>query len=91
MQVSQVTENDGRMCVQLINLLKHGKWDLSGGDITAHAHTVAWVHRLAQELAIQLKQSTSSTTPPAPLGVPNAIQGMRVKSQGKLKPTKKKK
>lgn len=77
MKVSEVSPADGRLCGQLLNLLKHGRWDLSGADITAHGETVRWVQYLAHQMAEQLKAASA----------PSATQGMKIKSAGPL-PTK---
>ncbi len=75
MKVSEVSQIDGRMCAQLINLLKHGKWELSGPDISAHADTVKWVHGLAGAMAQQLNPQGNPPT-----------GGFRVKAAGPLPP-----
>lgn len=79
MQVSEVTSQDGRMCAQLLNLLKAGKWELSGPDISAHAHTVLWVQQIAQKMAEQLQVTTKTTA----MEKPTANQ-MRIKKMGPL-------
>jgi hypothetical protein len=78
MKVSEVNNNDGKLCAQLINLLKHGKWELTGPDITAHADTVRWVHSLASLMAEQL--SPGITKKPE-ASAPVAPQ-MRIKAMG---------
>lgn len=69
MDVNNVNNTDGRMCAQLINMLKAGTWELSGPDIMAHTETVRWVHELASKLATALRpapaSAPSSPSPPA--------------------------
>lgn len=55
MKVEQVTIEDGKMCAQLINLLKNGRWDLSGSDAEALVETKKWLQGVAAQLAQQLK------------------------------------
>jgi hypothetical protein len=78
MKLSEVSVEDGKKCAQLINLLKAGRWELSGPDIAAHSETVRWVHALAGSMAEQLKGSSSAST-------------MKVKSVGSLPVASKKK
>lgn len=71
MDIRQVSKIDGRMCAQLINLLKAGKWELSGPDIVAHMETTRWVHELASKMAEQLKAAaTPEVSAPPPIPVP---------------------
>lgn len=79
MKVSEVTNDDGRFCAQLLNLLAHGQWKLSGPDISAHSATVKWVHDLARLLAEQLKSKAPSPVPASDQG-----GGFKVKSMGPL-------
>ena len=79
MKLQQVTNEDGRMCAQLLNLLKSGRWDLSGADAEAFVATRKWVQALAGELATNLKSAASSSGPakaksptPAPVAAPVA-------------------
>lgn len=78
MKVSEVSSQDGRMCAQLLNLLKAGKWELSGPDIAAHAATLQWVQRLAQDMGSQLNP-------------PKATEGIKIKSSGPISGSTKKK
>lgn len=78
MKLTEVSNTDGRMCAQLLNLLKLGRWDLSGQDINAHGETVRWVHALATQMAHILKPAEPAT----PAG------GFKVKSAGPLGPAK---
>lgn len=86
MQVSNVTTDDGKKCAQLINLLRTGKWELSGPDIMAHSETVRWVVQLAQSMGEQMKKNS----PPSEVQQPVA-QPMRVKAMGSIGSSMKKK
>lgn len=82
MKLQDVTNADGRMCAQLLNLLKAGRWDLSGQDITAHGETVKWVHALAMQMAQHLSPSSNK---PQTAPVPSKPAGqMRVKQIGSI-------
>lgn len=72
MEITKVSSQDGKCCLQLLNLLKLGKWELSGPDIAAHAETVAWVKYLANTMAESVKP------------VKPAADTMKVKSVGQL-------
>lgn len=85
MKLSDVSNLDVRMCVQLLNLLKAGRWELSGPDIAAHADTVRWV----QSVATQIGESVKGSAPK----VPDTTPGFTVKNMGPIagpKPRKKK-
>jgi hypothetical protein len=73
MRLQQVTNEDGRMCAQLLNLISKGRWDLSGADAEALVATRRWVQTLASQMAAQLKSPPQSAEP-AP-----AAGGMRIK------------
>lgn len=75
MKLSEVSGQDGKMCVQLINLLKVGKWELSGADITAHTETMKWVYSLANEMSEHLKGKGKETSP---------ADGFKVKAMGPM-------
>jgi len=79
MQVSQVSNQDGRMCAQLINLLNRGKWELSGPDIHAHAETVRWVQHVAGLMAADLKGKSAEEK-----AAPAATTPMKIKKMGSL-------
>lgn len=66
MDIRDVSKIDGRMCAQLINILKEGTWSLSGPDIVAHMETTRWVHELASKMAEQLKAGPAAPPPPPP-------------------------
>lgn len=77
MDVSKVSMADGKACAQLLNLLRSGKWELSGADATVYVDTVRWVHGLATSMAAQLKD-----TSPVPASGTSSLPpgGMKVKS-----------
>lgn len=86
MKVSQVTKDDGRACAYLLNFLKQGRWDLNGSEAEELVKVKAWVGFLANSMASELK---SSVTPPAPEApAPSPAAGFKVKSMGKLPPSK---
>lgn len=85
MKLSEVTNEDGKMCAQLINLIKSGRWDLSGSDAEALVKTKQWLQSVALQMASQLKSSQEAPVikqPEAPI---------KIKSSGKLPASKKKK
>jgi hypothetical protein len=85
MEITKVTKEDGTMCAQLLNLLKQGKWDLSGPEVTATARTIDWVNHIALLMAKDLKASGTVSAPSsAPPSPPPPPGGMKVKSMGKL-------
>lgn len=76
MRVTEVTNDDGRMCAQLLNLIKSGRWDLSGSEAEALVATKRWLQQLAGLMAEQLKPSAK------PIAAPAAEAPMRIKSMG---------
>lgn len=62
MRISDVSNLDGQMCIQLINLLKVGRWELSGPDIAAHADTVRWVQSLGHQIGEGLRPASKPDT-----------------------------
>lgn len=58
MRLIEVTEQDGRFCAQLLNILKEGRWDLSGADAEAFVSTKKWVQSIAMQMAEQLKSKS---------------------------------
>lgn len=92
MKVTEISKVDGEQCANLINLLKAGRWDLSGKDVVAYTNVLKWVQSFAYEIASHLK----ATTPPTPAtdakpseGVPET--GFSIKSRGTLPTAKPKK
>lgn len=77
MKLSEVTNEDGKMCAQLINLIKSGRWDLSGSDAEALVKTKIWLQGVAVQMASQLRNE--SVAIPQPSAAP-----LRIKSSGKL-------
>lgn len=91
MQVSQVTNDDGRACAQLIRFLNAARWDLTGGDAEELIKCKRWIQDIAGKMAGQLKGSEPAPTPAAP--TPATDQTMRIKAMGPLgsSPQKKRK
>lgn len=87
MQVSQVSLDDGRQCAVLLQLLKGGRWDLSGDDAQRFVDAKKWVASLAASMASQLKTPESPPTP-APPG--NGFKVVGMGPIGSSKPGKKK-
>lgn len=79
MQVSNVSEADGRACAQLLNFLKAGRWDLTGMDAEKLIDTKRWVAQMAQQMAEQLRAGKPATS-----GTPEQNQTMRVKAIGPI-------
>lgn len=74
MKLQQVTIKDGQMLAQLINLLRAGRWDLSGKDVNAYSETFSWVQSMAAQMADLLKTDSS----------PSPTTGFKVKAAGPL-------
>lgn len=88
MKLSNVTLEDGRMCIQLIKLLSTGRWDLSGADAEALVATKKWVQVLASDMGAQLKEPTAL----APTGPAAPASSFKVKAMGPINsPSKRKK
>lgn len=85
MQVSQVTNDDGIRCANLINFLKKARWDLSGNDVDELVAVKRWVSDMATKMAAELGNKPKPEATPTP---------MKIKAMGPIgssKPTKKKK
>ncbi len=101
MEVSKVTTEDGKSCAVLMNLITHGKWEMSSKEMESLFETKKWLHGLALKMAAQLKspppENKQEFTPLNPPEVPLPASGFRIKSRGSLggnkpqKSTKKKK
>lgn len=65
MEVSKITKDDAVLCMQLLNMLKVGRWELSGPDIAAHANTLQWVRQLADKMAASAKGAPAPSDAPA--------------------------
>jgi len=76
--ISNVSNDDGRRCANLIAFLTKGRWDLTGKDAEELVLVKRWVHDLAQTMARKL----------APAAAPASSGGFRVKSAGPLPATK---
>lgn len=83
MRIVECTIQDGKSCAHLINLMRAGKWNLSGDEMTLHTDAVRWLFSLANEMAKNLKDQPGTT--------PAAAPGFKIKSIGTLpgKPSKK--
>lgn len=84
MKLSDISLEDGRMCVQLIKLLASGRWDLSGADAEALVATRKWVQSLAADMGTQLKGAPAPKAE-APSG------GFKLKAMGPIGSSTKKK
>lgn len=84
MIVSEVKIEDGRACANLINLLKTGRWDLSGTEAEQLVAVKKWVHEVALSMAKQLETPKAAPVATQPVG------GFKIKSIKKV-PSKKKK
>lgn len=71
MRITDVTTDDGKKCATLINLIKQGRWDLSGADAEMLVDVRKWIQSLAVQMAEQLRSKQSP-------------QEMRVTSMGTL-------
>lgn len=88
MQISEVRLEDGKACANLINLLKSGRWDLSGEEAEQLVAVKKWVHGLALNMAEKLKPAASVPTVSAPVSAPSPV--MKIKSRGTIGGSKKK-
>lgn len=90
MDIIKVSLDDGKKCAQLLNILKSGRWDLTGAEQLAFMETFKWVNELALKMAKQLESAKNEAKPAAT----PASGGIKIKSIGKgptLKPKKSKK
>lgn len=87
MQVNQATLDDGRNCAILIQLLKAGRWNFSGGDVAAYATVMKWVHEIGNQLAPQMKALEEPKKEEGTGNTPSTDTGFSVVATGKL-PTK---
>lgn len=79
MKVSSVTQEDGKLCAQLLNLVKSGRWDLSGSEAEALVATKRWLQSVAVQMAEQLR-----TPPVSEQQLQGASDVMKIKSMGSL-------
>lgn len=83
MQVSSVSNEDGRACAQLITFLKNARWELTGADVDELVKAKRWLQELAGLMANNLKAAQQPiTAPDAP---------MKIKAMGPIGTRKKKK
>lgn len=78
--VSNVTVEDGKLCAQLLNLVKTGRWDLSGSEAEALVSTKRWLQSVAVQMAEQLR--TPEASKPVAASTPPEV--MKIKSMGSL-------
>ncbi len=71
MKVSEVIQDEGRICADLIQLLESGRWELSGKEAEKLVLVRRWVASLAQQMAKELSS-------------PKQEQGMKIKSMGQM-------
>lgn len=87
MQVTNVTNDDGRKMANLINFLKAGRWDLSGNDADALVAVKQWVQSVAMDMASKLTpvKAASPTPEEQPTSVPQeAPAGFKIKAMGPI-------
>lgn len=84
MKLSDVTNDDGRACAQLLAFLKAGSWQLKGSDVDELMRVRVWVGQLAQQMASQLKAPTvvQAETPAA--SPPSSDGAFKIKAMGPL-------
>lgn len=78
MKLSEVSMDDGRACAHLLNALKVGRFDMTGGDVEAFISAKRWLQALAGDMATQLKAV------PQPASASSTSPGFKVKSAGPL-------
>lgn len=87
MQVSNVTNDDGRMMAQLINFLSKGRWDLTGADAEALVGVKRWASAVAGSMATQLapaKATPTATSAATPAPASTDSPGFKIKAMGSL-------
>lgn len=78
MDISKVTEEDGRMCAVLLKALGVARFDgVTGRDLEAFVATKRWVGELAKKMAENLKPGVTVQKPPP-------SEGFKVKSLGPI-------
>jgi len=90
MKLTDVSLDDGRRCAHLINLLKTGRWDLTGAEIDELVRVKQWVMLLAGAMAEQLKSKDAPPAPPAPAPAASSFKVKAMGPLGSAKPKKKK-
>lgn len=80
MKVSEVSNEDGKACINLIKFLLNGRWDLSGKDAEVFAQTKLWVQGIAVQMGEHMK--SRPVLPPTPAPSPTAP--MKITGMGKL-------
>lgn len=66
MEVAKVTKQDAQAVVQLINVLRIGKYEVSGADMSAISETMKWVQSLATGMAAAAKAEAVPASAPTP-------------------------
>lgn len=99
MQVTNVTNDDGRRMANLINFLKAGRWDLTGSDAEALVSVKQWVQALAGDMATALSRAGAAPSTNSPKAQPvspppTEATGFKIKAMGSMDspaPTRRKK
>lgn len=64
MEISKVSNDDGRMCAFLIEFMQKGRWELTSADADKLSVTKRWLVQLAQQMGAQLKKSAEESASP---------------------------
>ncbi len=80
MRVTEVSQEDGKACAQLMAFLKAGSWQLKGSDVDELMRVRKWVSDLALEMAKQLRAAPK----PAETAPASSDGGFRVTKMGPL-------
>lgn len=84
MQVTNVTNDDGRRMANLINFLKAGRWDLTGADAEALVAVKQWIQILAGDMAASLSKAGAAPSAAKVSDSPAPAAGFKVKAMGSL-------
>lgn len=74
MRITEVSNDDGKACGNLIKFLTKGRWELSADEAEILSATKKWLHSVAMQMAENL--GNKQVAPPA--------TSMRIKSAGPL-------
>lgn len=79
MDISQVSNEDGRACAQLLTFLKSARWELTGSDVDELVKAKRWLGELAGKMAANLKGVPVPTPPPEA-----SVPAMKIKAMGPI-------
>lgn len=83
MQVTNVSNDDGRACAHLITFLKAGRWELTGDQPDQLVIAKRWLSELATQMATDMKARQSGTATPE-VSSASGSQDFKIKAMGPL-------